>query len=218
MSDYRYVVFPRGKQPTIEDVRLWQQFAGLLAGRFVWGVAREDGRLTVACDRQTFDHARDIDAGFDALVDKWQGLGCELLDHLGFIKDASALRPAAVVPLPGHGRHASLEALRTEERIAAKHAIAREAVARSLLSVERTLDRFSAFQRVASAVPYLLMAAGALGTIAVGVYVRDRLNSSGRESRQATIERALDESTSAEVATEQLATPSASPRSRRRTP
>jgi hypothetical protein len=193
MSHYRYVVFPRGKQPTTEDVRQWQQFAGLLANRFAWGVARDDGRLTVACDGGTFDHARDIDAGFDALVAKWQVLGCELVDHLGFVKDASALRPAAVVPLYGHDRHASVETMRTEERIAAKHTIAREAVARSLMGVERTLDRYAAFQRFASAVPYLLMAAGAIGTIAVGLYIRDRLQSSGRESRQATIERALDD-------------------------
>jgi hypothetical protein len=193
MSDYRYVVFPRGKQPTVEEVRQWQQFGGLLANRFAWGVARDDGRLTLACDGGTFDHARDIDAGFEALIAKWQARGCELLDHLGFVKNADALRPAPVAPLSSHDRHASLETMRSAERIAAKQMTAREAVARSLLGVERTLDRFAAFQRFASTVPYLLMAAGALGTIGVGLYVRDRLQNSGRESRQATIERALDD-------------------------
>jgi hypothetical protein len=48
-------------------------------------------------------------------------------------------------------------------------------------------------QRVAAAVPYLLIAAAAMLTIAVGLYARDRLQNSGREPRQQTIERLATE-------------------------
>src|SRR6187455_1722129 len=99
MSAYRYVVFPRGRQPSVAEVHELKSFASLLAGRFAWGSCRDDGRLALACEREAFDHGRTIDPGFDALIHRWEARGCEVLEHLGFVKDASALRPAT--PSPG---------------------------------------------------------------------------------------------------------------------
>src|SRR5688572_4048421 len=93
MSAYRYVVFPRGKQPTDVEVREFQKFAGALANQFAFGTCRDDGRLAVAVDRLAFDHVSKIDAGFEAVIRRWEARGCEVVDHLAFVKDAKALRP-----------------------------------------------------------------------------------------------------------------------------
>jgi hypothetical protein len=191
MSAYRYVVFPRGRQPTPGDVRELKSFAGLLANHFAWGVCRDDGRLAIACEQAAFDHGREIDAGFDALVRKWEVRGCELVDHLGFVKNSAALRPAPTTVGSTNDGGARNDALRTDERGAAKQGTAHEAVARSLLGVQRSLERYAAFQRFAAVMPYLLMALGALATIAAGAYVYQRMENSGRERRQQTIERVV---------------------------
>ena len=62
MSSYHYVVFPRGKQPTADEVREFQKFAGALANQFAWGTCRDDGRLALAVDRQSCDHVQQIEA------------------------------------------------------------------------------------------------------------------------------------------------------------
>jgi hypothetical protein len=193
MTAYRYVIFPRGKQPSLDEVRQFESFAGLLANQFAWGVTRNDGRLTVACDRRAFDHARQVDPGFDSLLRKWEVRGGELADHLAFVKEPKALRPVATTVSHAPNDVGPTDAWRTDERIAAKTLAAKEAVGRSLLSVERTAERYALAQRVASAIPYLLIAAGVLATIMVGVYVRQRVLDGGPERRQATIERALDD-------------------------
>ena len=72
--------------------------------------------------------------------------------------------------------------------------VAHEAVARSLLGVDRTLQRYAAVERFAALFPYLLMAAAIAATATIGLYIRGKLASSGREPRQQAIERALDDS------------------------
>jgi hypothetical protein len=203
MSAYRYVVFPRGVQPTAAEVRQLEQFAGLLANHFAWGVSRDDGRLALVAELAAFDHARQIDAGFDALVHAWVRHGCELLEHLKFVKDAGALKPVAaagrigVVTRTAHvGQRSPAvpagDALHNEARLAAKQLVAQEAVAQSLLGVDRTMARYAAFGRFAAAIPYVLIALAVAGTIAVGLFIRSRLSDGGRESRQETIEQMVD--------------------------
>jgi hypothetical protein len=74
-----------------------------------------------------------------------------------------------------------------------KELAAKEAVGRSRLALQRTLGRFEAVGRFAAAVPYLLMGLAALGILAAGAYIGTKLTNSGRERRQETIERAVDE-------------------------
>ena len=194
MSAYRYVVFPRGKQPSDVEVRELQSFAGALANQFAYGTCRDDGRLTIAFDARAFDHVATIDPGFEPLLQKWQARGCELLDHLGFVKDPAALHPVRE-PRGSSPRSASaaIPPLHNETRLAAKELAAKEAIARSLLSVERTIQRYAAFQRIAAAMPYLLIALVAMATLAAGLYIRDQMQNSGRESRHETIERVVND-------------------------
>lgn len=192
MSAYRYVVFPRGKQPTDVEVREFQKFAGALANQFAFGTCRDDGRLVVAVDRQAFDHVLNIDAGFEAVIRRWEARGCELADHLAFVKNAAALRPTPANLWQAHDGRGTIQALRNEEQRASKELAAREAIGRSLLGVERTLERFAAVQRIAAAMPYALIGLGAAVTIAAGLYVRDRMENSDRERRQETIERVVE--------------------------
>ncbi|MBA3481218.1 MAG: hypothetical protein H0T51_05325, partial [Pirellulales bacterium] len=79
------------------------------------------------------------------------------------------------------------------EQLAAKELAAKEVVVRSLLSVERTIQQYAVVQRIAAVVPYLLIALGATMTIAAGLYIRDRMQKSDRESRQDTIERVVED-------------------------
>lgn len=220
MSSYRYVVFPAGRQPTADEVHQLQQFAGLLANHFAWGVARQDGRLALACEGVTFDHARQIDAGFDALVSRWEARGCELLDHLGFVKDATALRPTSTAsPSPRatkaaksnvaggerapHDRVSAREPTR-KHFATARTMLTQEAIASSLLSVERTLERYDAVQRLAAAFPYVLMAVAAAATLGVGWMIRGALLESPRERRQETIERMVEGPMEGESADDEL--------------
>jgi hypothetical protein len=193
MSAYRYVVFPRGKQPTDVEVRELQKFAGALANQFAYGTCRDDGRLAIAVDRVAFEHVQKIDAGFEALVRMWTARGCELVDHLAFVKNAAALRPTPTNVWHAHDGRGTVQALRNEEQRTVKELAAREAVARSLLSVERTIQQYAVVQRIAAVVPYLLIAIGATLTIASGLYIRDRMQNSDRESRQDTIERVVED-------------------------
>ncbi len=192
MAEYRYVLFPRGKQPTADEVGELKLLAGLFDNKLAWGVSRDDDRLTLACPGAEFDNAREGHADFDGLIRKWELRGCEIVGHLGFVKDASALRPMTTSGGLAHDGRASTVTVRNEEQRSANLMRAREAVASSLLGVERTLERYAAFQRFASAIPYLLILLGAMVTIGVGAYVRNRMINSGRERRQDTIERVVD--------------------------
>lgn len=193
MSSYCYVVFPPGKQPTVDEVREFQQFAGALAGQFAWGAARNDGRLTLAIDAASYQHVRRIDAGFTKLIDRWQRHGCESVDHLPFVKNSAALKPAPSHAWHAHDGRESVQTRRQADQLVGKELAAKEAVARSLLAVERTLANYALLQRIAAAVPYLLIALAAVLTVGTGFYVRERLLNSGRETRQEVIERAIDE-------------------------
>lgn len=193
MGAYQYIVFLPGKQPTVDDVREFQKHAGALAGQFAWGTTRHDFRLTLAVERQSFDHVRKIDPGFAKQVARWQQHGCELVDHLAFVKNAAALRPTPSHAWHAHDGRESIETRRAADQLATKELAAREAIGRSLLAVQRSLDQIALIQRLGAAVPYALIALGAITVIGAGFYIRDRLVNSGRESRQATIERALEE-------------------------
>jgi hypothetical protein len=193
MSAYQYVVFPRGRQPTAAEVAELQKFAGALANHFAWGTCRHEPRLAIAFEQRGFDHVRQIDPGFELLIAKWQAHGCELLNHLQFVKDPSALHPVRESTQPKHDLRGTVSAMRNDERIGAKELAAKEAIGRSLLSVERTLERYAIIERFGAALPYLLMGLTALVLLATGLYARNRLLNSDRERRQETIERVLDD-------------------------
>jgi hypothetical protein len=193
MSAYQYVVFPRGRQPTTAEVAELQKFAAALANHFAWGTCRHEPRLAIAFEQRGFDHVRQIDPGFELLIAKWQAHGCELHNHLEFVKDSSALHPVRESVLPNHGLRGTVAAMRNDERIAAKELIAQEAIGRSLLSVEQTLQRYAVIERFGSALPYLLMGLTALVLLVTGLYVRHRLLNADHEPRQETIERMLDD-------------------------
>ncbi|RIK80522.1 MAG: hypothetical protein DCC67_09275 [Planctomycetota bacterium] len=191
MSAYRYVVFPQGKQPTVDEVAELKGFAAALGNHFAYGTCRRDGRLAIAFEQSSFDQLKSIDAGFQSLVFRWEARGCELLAHLAFVKDSKALRPVAAPPVRGHSGAASADGL--SQQLAGKQAAAQEAVARSLLSVEQTLERYAAVGRLAAAAPYLMMVAAIAMIIAAGAYIHHRLQDAERDSRQEAIERALDD-------------------------
>jgi hypothetical protein len=193
MSSYKYVVFPRGRQPAAAEVAQLQACATALAGRFAWGTSRDEPRLAIAFEGPAFDHVLASDAAFELLITRWKSHGCELIDHLKFVKNPAALKPPPALPPSVHDGRADVHTLRTREQIATKQLIAKESVARSLLAVERTLQRYNLIQRTAAAAPYVLMAAAALLTIAVGLYAREQLVGSDREPRKETIQRLATE-------------------------
>lgn len=192
MSAYRYVLFPRGKQPTADEVRELQNFAGALANQFAWGTCRDDGRLALAVDRQSCDHVQQIDPGFAALIRRWESHGCELLPHLAFVKDAAALKPTPSFAWLAHDGRGTVQSRRAESALVAKEQAAKEAIGRSMLAVQQSIERYAVIQRVAAALPYALVAIAAVTTIGMGLYIRERLLNSSRETRQATIERTLE--------------------------
>jgi hypothetical protein len=196
MSSYRYVVFPRGKQPSADEVREFQKFTGALANQFAWGTCRDDGRLALAVDRQSCDHVQQIDPGFAAVIRRWESHGCELLPHLAFVKDAAALKPTPSFAWLAHDGRGTVQSRRAESQLVAKEQAAKEAIGRSMLAVQHTIDRYALVQRLAAAVPYGLVAIAAITTIGMGLYIRERLLNSGRERRKETIERALEDSSS----------------------
>ena len=193
MSAYRYVLFPRGKQPTADEVRELQNFAGALANQFAWGTSRDDGRLALAVDRPSCDHVQQIDPGFATLIRRWESHGCELLPHLAFVKDSAALKPTPSFAWLAQDGRGTVQSRRAESQLAGKELAAKEAIGRSMLSVQQTIDQYALVQRLAAAVPYALVAIAAITTIGMGLYIRDRLLNSGRERRQVTIERALED-------------------------
>lgn len=194
MSSYHYVVFPRGKQPTADEVREFQKFAGALANQFAWGTCRDDGRLALAVDRGSCDHVQQIDPGFAALIRRWESHGCELLPHLAFVKDNAALKPTPSFAWLAHDGRGTVQSRRAESALAAKEHAAKEAIGRSMLAVQQTIDQYALVQRLAAAVPYALVAIAAITTIGMGLYIRERLLNPNRETRQAAITRELESS------------------------
>jgi hypothetical protein len=203
MSAYKYVVFPRGQQPSAAELAQLQSVAAALAGRYAWGTCRDEPRLAVAFEAATFDHVRGIDPAFERLIARWQSHGCELAEHLKFIKDPAALTPKSD---PGGRGSRRAEQYTPEPEAPARASLPSDlqptayglqplhsSLAHSLLAVDRTLQRYNSLARLAAAMPYLLMAVAALLTIALGLYARDRLMNSGREPRQQTIERLATE-------------------------
>jgi hypothetical protein len=197
MSSYRYVIFPRGRQPSADEVRRLQEFAGALANQFAWGVCRDDGRLAVAFDARAFDHVTASDAGFAALVQQWERHGAELAEHLKFVKDAAALQPTRSAAGFGAASEQAAIARRNPFSPAAvalaKRAAAQDAVARSVLGVQRTLERYAAIVRFGALLPYLLMLATMAVMAGVGYYVHRQLTATRYEPRQQTIERTIAE-------------------------
>src|SRR5690242_298768 len=129
VSQYRYITFPRGRQPSKEEVEELRRHDHVFAGRVAYGTKREDGRLAIVFDATVYDYALATERGFEALVRAWQSHGCEVLDHLAFVKDASALRPTTtnlprISPSPA-GSGASQDKLLTAKELAAKEAIGR---------------------------------------------------------------------------------------------
>jgi hypothetical protein len=183
MSAYRYLVFPKHQQPTTDEADELQSYTSLLKHRFAVGRERKSESLVIAFEQELFDQTISSNEGFELLIRKWQVHGCELVDKLKFVKDHDALRPVQV-----RGRPVSQDKLLT-----AKKQLAQEAIARSLLSVHRTLEHYTWLQRMGRAVPYALIAFGTVGVIIAGFYISGRIQSGERERRQDTVERVSDD-------------------------
>jgi hypothetical protein len=208
MSAYRYVAFPSRKQPTVDEVEALRRAADQYAVRHAWGVNRRDGGLAVALEAEGFDAARAGDSAFARLIERWQARGCTVVDRLGFVKDASALRVDKVVNLPPGGSPAPPRNVLTERgavtdrTLSTKTLAAVEAIGRSGLAVDRALQRIAAAQRLAAAAPYLMMLAAMAGLVLAGATISRRLQDSPRERRQQTIERVLDSPLEEELASD----------------
>jgi hypothetical protein len=193
MTAYRYVVFPPGRQPTAEEAAELSDYARLLDNHIAYGTNKHDGGLAMAFEADVFDRTRSSNANFDALIGKWEVRGSRVVDHLGFVKDAAALKP--IKQAPRHlVRHGPPDAPPPREApLSAKELIAKEAYGRAGLDLDRTLERFAALQRFAAWGPYALMALAALSIIAAGLYISDRLLDSDRKPHKETIERLTDD-------------------------
>jgi hypothetical protein len=204
MSSYRYVIFPPGRQPTAEEAAELVDYARLLENHIAYGTNKHDGGLAMAFEAELFDRARSSNANFDALVGKWEIRGCRVVDHLGFIKDPTALKPIKQAPRhlvavskPGASAPRLIDqparaSVRFEAALSAKELAGKEAHGRAGLDVHHTLERFAALQRFAAWGPYALMALAALGTLAAGLYISDRLLNADRKPHKETIERLAD--------------------------
>ena len=100
MTAYRYVVFPPGRQPSADEAAELQNYARLLENHVAYGTNKHDGGLAIAFEAELFDRALAKDAGFEALIRRWEVRGCQLVEHLGFVKDYAALKP--IKPQPRH--------------------------------------------------------------------------------------------------------------------
>jgi len=190
MSAYRYVVFPKGKQPTIHEVEELEGFAPLVEKKFAYGINKKDGGLAIAFEAAAFQKGIERDLGFEALIRRWEKRECEVVEHLSFVKDRAALKP--IVSRAIHqtvGKHTALAAASGERHLTAKELAAKEALGRSGLEVHQTLQRHATFIRFASWMPHLLMGLGGVMIITVGFVVGNRMLSGNREHRKETIER-----------------------------
>jgi hypothetical protein len=203
MADYRYLVFPPGKQPTRDEVEELKGYAPLLGHRVAFGTDRQEARLTIAFDADLFEEAFRKHTGFEALIRHWEILGCQLAEHHAFIKDATALRPVATqhVAVKHHVSDAH------QEIIAAKQLVAREALGRAGLAMHKTLGRYAAMRSLGACVPYLLIAAGTALVLGTFFYVSHRIESAEQERRQETITRVADDPLREELQSEMQDTP-----------
>lgn len=187
MSDYRYLVFAVGKQPNTDEADQLKQLSKSVSGRLAIGVHAKTGGLVLAWTADDFQQLTG-DRRFTELVGKLEVRGAELATRCPFKKDASALRP---IPVSNRARshHGVYAPGRDETPLTAKELAAKEALGRSLLSVQKTLERHAAIERFAAAVPYLLIAVGTLATLWAGWTISDRLSRTSLERRRdATIQ------------------------------
>jgi hypothetical protein len=99
------------------------------------------------------------------------------------------MQPNVLVPGGVHSAGGSDYA----QRLVAKELAAKEAIGRSLLGVQRTIDRYAALQRFAPLVLSLLIAVGTLTIIVTGAYISGQLLDAGVEKRSETTTRLIDE-------------------------
>ncbi|MCA9234095.1 MAG: hypothetical protein KDA44_01395 [Planctomycetales bacterium] len=189
MGAYRFIAFPPGCQPSVEEVNLLHDYAPVLNRHVAWGLDRRTGALAVALEAEPFVRAVEKDKGFAALVRRWESHGCAVVERLDFVKDSDALHPSVSSPLPGAGLAAGVHA--QDHLIVAKQNVAYEALGRAKLAFDRTLQRHEALRRFAAVAPYLLMLAAIIGLFGAGWYVTDRMLSGPRERRRDTIERVV---------------------------
>jgi hypothetical protein len=189
MADYRYLVFPPGRQPTREDVEELQGYAPLLEHHIAFGTDRQGASLTIAFDAALFEEACRKHTGFEALIRHWQVIGCQLAEHQAFIKDSTALRPVAAqhVAVKHHVADAH------QELIAAKQLVAAEALGRAGLAMHKTLGRYAALRSLGAWLPYAMIAAGTAMVLGTFFYVSQRLQSTDQEHRQQTITRVAED-------------------------
>ncbi|MCA9231202.1 MAG: hypothetical protein KDA57_11150 [Planctomycetales bacterium] len=186
MSDYKYLVFPSAKQPTVDEMAEFRDSAYVLEGRFAIGICRKTSNLVFAFAASQYENALALRHDFANLIEKWTMRGCVVVDRLAFVKDSAALRPMQPKSWLAVDNRAHCR-----ESLSSKDLAAKEAIARSRLGVSRTLDRYDALRRFAVWVPYLLIALGALMTIAAGFYVGNRLLEGRMEKRRETTERVI---------------------------
>lgn len=193
MSDYRYVLFTPGKQPTTEEVAEFSTFAAALANRYAFGTHRRDGALAILFESERFDRLLATDARFGSLLEKWIARGGEVVDKLPFVKDAGALKPRPATLADMVHPTPSDSVAHNKRLMAAKELAAKEAAGLSRLGVDRAIQQFARWQRIATVGPYVLLGLGALGTIIAGVQVGRRMLAANVERRSETIERVVDD-------------------------
>ncbi|MEQ8847546.1 hypothetical protein [Botrimarina sp.] len=204
MSAYRYVAFPSGSAPAVDELRRFRGYAELLNNHIAYGVRKRDAALTIACEAEPFDRLRGLDPAFEELLMHWRARGAEIEEKLPFAKDPTRWRqfeksaekstdrvaakgkPAAAAPEPPV---AGPEPRSDHHRAA--DARAAEGLAR--LATARAAARGEAYQRWAAALPYLFWAIGVLLLVGAGVWVGARIRSPGVESRSQTVERVADD-------------------------
>ncbi|WP_145063776.1 hypothetical protein [Adhaeretor mobilis] len=195
-SLYQYVVFPPGKQPSVEEVSALRRWATAAKQRYAIGVNADDGGLVFAFETQPFSSALSSSGPVASLIGRWQMRGCEVREKLSFIK-----QPTALQPMPGGVLHDVVERrdAPAHKLIKSKQLAAQEALGQAGLRVHGVLDRNEWLQRVAQGVPYALIALGTLLMIAAGVHLASRLQDSPGERRQQTIERVAEDALSEEL-------------------
>lgn len=205
MGAYRFIAFPRGQQPTVEEVNLLTGYAPLLNRHVAWGRDRRGGGVAVAFEAEPFETALEADVGFEALIRCWQNRGCQVVESLDYVKDRDALHPIPIGRLPGaeHAAPASeltAAAHALDHVLIAKQRVAQDALGRAKLALDRTLQRHLWLRRFASVMPYILMVVAVAGLFAAGWYVTARLANGPRERRQETIQRVAEDGMNEQLA------------------
>lgn len=195
MGAYRYLLFPRHQQPTLDEAEELRSHGSLLKNRYAIGHERKTEALAILFEQEAFENAM-ADVGFELLIRKWQVHGCELVDKLKFVKDSNSLRPTHSRIKERHLSH--------DRIVHTKQYMAQEAIAKSLLNVQRTLERISWLQRIGKGVPYALIALGTIGLIVVGCVIYGRIETTNRERRKDTVERVSNDAMNQPFETERV--------------